>query len=224
MIATQTLSIELRIHKRSSRQHVVRQRIHFPPPVSVVLNHPGGHRSCPPPSTILSPSLAMPAIIRSTHETWAASVQRRTYPDPRLTAHTSSPRDVRDDFPQALDVHYHIQLPSLSMHSNHNPSRAEHIYPNPSIPSSSVHVRQPHDFNVRMPQTIPPTSQGSHHHPSWQHAPYVRIPPLLPPPPVPHKVWILDCKSCGNFLTNRGMKVSAFSLYLCFALALTGGV
>ncbi|KAI0768736.1 hypothetical protein BD413DRAFT_605207 [Trametes elegans] len=27
-----------------------------------------------------------------------------------------------------------------------------------------------------------------------------------PPPPIPHKVWILDCKSCGMFLTNRGMK------------------
>ncbi|KAJ7780551.1 hypothetical protein DFH07DRAFT_901073 [Mycena maculata] len=26
------------------------------------------------------------------------------------------------------------------------------------------------------------------------------------PPPVAHKVWILDCKSCGTFLTNRGMK------------------
>ncbi|EPT04453.1 hypothetical protein FOMPIDRAFT_1034660 [Fomitopsis schrenkii] len=26
-----------------------------------------------------------------------------------------------------------------------------------------------------------------------------------PPTPV-HKVWILDCKSCGTFLTNRGMK------------------
>ena len=22
-----------------------------------------------------------------------------------------------------------------------------------------------------------------------------------------HKVWIVDCKSCGTFLTNRGMKV-----------------
>ncbi|KAF5317215.1 hypothetical protein D9611_003987 [Ephemerocybe angulata] len=28
----------------------------------------------------------------------------------------------------------------------------------------------------------------------------------LPPPPVAHKVWILDCKSCGLFLTNRAMK------------------
>ncbi|KAJ7703087.1 hypothetical protein B0H17DRAFT_1041565 [Mycena rosella] len=26
------------------------------------------------------------------------------------------------------------------------------------------------------------------------------------PPPVAHRVWILDCKSCGTFLTNRGMK------------------
>ncbi|KAJ7647224.1 FAM72 protein-domain-containing protein [Roridomyces roridus] len=26
------------------------------------------------------------------------------------------------------------------------------------------------------------------------------------PPPVTHKVFILDCKSCGTFLTNRGMK------------------
>ncbi|PBK74469.1 hypothetical protein ARMSODRAFT_952112 [Armillaria solidipes] len=32
-------------------------------------------------------------------------------------------------------------------------------------------------------------------------------PSVLPPaPPIPHKVWILDCKSCGTFLTNRGMK------------------
>jgi hypothetical protein len=33
--------------------------------------------------------------------------------------------------------------------------------------------------------------------------------PYTPPPPpqIAHKVWILDCKSCGTFLTNRGMKV-----------------
>ncbi|EMD37687.1 hypothetical protein CERSUDRAFT_114321 [Gelatoporia subvermispora B] len=30
--------------------------------------------------------------------------------------------------------------------------------------------------------------------------------PPQPPPPVAHKVWILDCKSCGTFLTNRGMR------------------
>ncbi|KAJ6594010.1 hypothetical protein B0H19DRAFT_1205395 [Mycena capillaripes] len=34
------------------------------------------------------------------------------------------------------------------------------------------------------------------------HGPYA--PPA--PPPIAHKVWILDCKSCNTFLTNRGMK------------------
>ncbi|PPQ97383.1 hypothetical protein CVT26_006617 [Gymnopilus dilepis] len=28
----------------------------------------------------------------------------------------------------------------------------------------------------------------------------------LPPPSIAHKVWILDCKTCGSFLTNRAMK------------------
>ena len=31
------------------------------------------------------------------------------------------------------------------------------------------------------------------------------LPP--PPPPVAHKVWLIDCRTCGTFLTNRGMKV-----------------
>ncbi|KAL1695428.1 hypothetical protein GGG16DRAFT_121651 [Schizophyllum commune] len=30
------------------------------------------------------------------------------------------------------------------------------------------------------------------------------LPP--PPPPVAHKVWLIDCRTCGTFLTNRGMK------------------
>ncbi|KAF9066161.1 FAM72 protein-domain-containing protein [Rhodocollybia butyracea] len=31
-------------------------------------------------------------------------------------------------------------------------------------------------------------------------------PPLPIPQPVAHRVWIIDCRSCGSFLTNRGMK------------------
>ncbi|PFH50919.1 hypothetical protein AMATHDRAFT_75307 [Amanita thiersii Skay4041] len=30
--------------------------------------------------------------------------------------------------------------------------------------------------------------------------------PVPPAPPIAHQVWFLDCKSCGMFLTNRGMK------------------
>lgn len=32
-------------------------------------------------------------------------------------------------------------------------------------------------------------------------------PSVPPPPPPPHMVWILDCRNCGTFLSNRGMKV-----------------
>lgn len=45
----------------------------------------------------------------------------------------------------------------------------------------------------------------------WQNHPFHLVPQNPypappPPPPIPHKVWILDCKSCDTFLTNRGMK------------------
>ncbi|KAJ3791016.1 hypothetical protein GGU10DRAFT_257290 [Lentinula aff. detonsa] len=43
--------------------------------------------------------------------------------------------------------------------------------------------------------------------------PYQSLNPAPAPPPPPavqqavaHKVWIIDCRSCGSFLTNRGMK------------------
>ncbi|KAI6046065.1 hypothetical protein EDC04DRAFT_2558740 [Pisolithus marmoratus] len=39
-------------------------------------------------------------------------------------------------------------------------------------------------------------------HPPLLHYP----PPSAPTQPLPHKVWILDCRACGTFLTNRGMK------------------
>ena len=32
-------------------------------------------------------------------------------------------------------------------------------------------------------------------------------PPVVPEPAL-HKVWIIDCKNCGTFLTNRAMKAS----------------
>ncbi|KIK40447.1 hypothetical protein CY34DRAFT_807185 [Suillus luteus UH-Slu-Lm8-n1] len=68
--------------------------------------------------------------------------------------------------------------------------------------------------------TLPPPSMFSYfavppqgHAASWQthlsmsmvqHNSYP--PPTFPPAQLAHKVWILDCKSCGTFLTNRGMK------------------
>ncbi|KAG7098648.1 hypothetical protein E1B28_000564 [Marasmius oreades] len=54
-----------------------------------------------------------------------------------------------------------------------------------------------------------PSRYASPWHPPSQvhlfpHNPYPQ--PLPPPQPIAHKVWIIDCKSCGTFLTNRGMK------------------
>ncbi|KAF4563399.1 FAM72 family protein [Pleurotus pulmonarius] len=61
-----------------------------------------------------------------------------------------------------------------------------------------------HSFSPPPSTMFPP----HHHHLPHQihlfpHNPYA---PSPPPPPIAHKVWILDCKSCGSFLTNRGMK------------------
>jgi len=42
---------------------------------------------------------------------------------------------------------------------------------------------------------------NSHHHPHQNHQQHIQ-----------HKLWILDCRSCGSFLTNRGMKVPPNSL------------
>ncbi|EKM54112.1 uncharacterized protein PHACADRAFT_209933 [Phanerochaete carnosa HHB-10118-sp] len=40
----------------------------------------------------------------------------------------------------------------------------------------------------------------------WLPHPPQRVAPMMLPPPLLHKVWILDCQTCGTFLTNRGMK------------------
>jgi hypothetical protein len=72
----------------------------------------------------------------------------------------------------------------------------------------------------------PASHVSSWSRPIWYHAgpppsgTYDAIPPTPPPPPPPYgpvlqKVWILDCRSCGKFLTNRGMKASALSHARC---------
>jgi hypothetical protein len=65
---------------------------------------------------------------------------------------------------------------------------------------------------VNNPALMHPT-RVSEHPTSWSAYPEEVIPlpaplPPPPPPPPPQKVWILDCRSCNLFLTNRGMKAS----------------
>jgi hypothetical protein len=98
--------------------------------------------------------------------------------------------------------------------------------PSPSPPSPAIHPSQPttlsgsvHGDRLRHARydAAPPYSwrtPNSHlSHPllmRTQSNPYPPPPAQQqqPPPPVPHKVWILDCRTCGTFLTNRGMKAS----------------
>ncbi|CDO75526.1 hypothetical protein BN946_scf184871.g7 [Trametes cinnabarina] len=105
-------------------------------------------------------------------------------------------------------------------HSRWSPAR---VYPDPSsIPPHwyvyPAHQQQPRDPRPPLPPgSLPQTSPTQQ--PPWSraylpggYARLMQVQPFLsmPPPPIPHKVWILDCKACGTFLTNRGMKVSLF--------------
>lgn len=69
---------------------------------------------------------------------------------------------------------------------------------------------------------LPHPMGAANNHPRSHHYQHHHRHPFLPPRPHPqphsysqsqvqpnptHIVWILDCKSCGTFFTNRGMKV-----------------
>jgi len=87
---------------------------------------------------------------------------------------------------------------------HHDPSFLHVLYDNsshsftPPITSSAM-------FNY-LTHSQPSMSNSWHNH-QHHHFPSNPYPAAPPPPPIAHKVWILDCRSCGTFLTNRGMKV-----------------
>ncbi|KAI9068351.1 hypothetical protein FKP32DRAFT_1663791 [Trametes sanguinea] len=98
-------------------------------------------------------------------------------------------------------------------HSGWSPAR---VYPDPSSipPHWQVYpVQQLRDTRPPLPpgaavqtsSTQPPWTRA---YPPGGYARVMQVQPFvaMPPPPIPHKVWILDCKTCGTFLTNRGMK------------------
>ena len=113
------------------------------------------------------------------------------------------------------DIHAHFEASrrySTLVHINHNPltNRDHALSLPPSLQRTSYahwHASHPHS-----------STYAATHHPAslmtgWlPHAPTMERMP--PPPPILHKVWILDCQSCGTFLTNRGMKVSLARCYV----------
>jgi len=115
-----------------------------------------------------------------------------------------------------LNIHRARDHPGPSFHSYaSNPGMfGDYFAVNPasSPPPLPWHVR---------PMSMP--MGAANHHPRFihghlnrhHHHPFHPPPIPLPPPGQTQvqqmanmlKVWILDCKSCGTFLTNRGMKV-----------------
>lgn len=103
----------------------------------------------------------------------------------------------------------HIPIPRQS--SPHDSPAFYHIL-SPSSPyiDTAGHRSPTHPLFPYTDGSIPPPPTFS----------YVPSPPIFapwpsllqqnpyPPPsaPMPHKVWILDCRACDTFLTNRGMK------------------
>ncbi|KAI0829904.1 hypothetical protein BC628DRAFT_1408677 [Trametes gibbosa] len=80
-----------------------------------------------------------------------------------------------------------------------------------TLPTPPESALSPPRFPLR-PHPHPHRRRDSYAFDDRPHQPYAPTMPTQlsfvtpPPPPIPHKVWILDCKSCGMFLTNRGMK------------------
>ncbi|KAI8975872.1 hypothetical protein BD414DRAFT_497182 [Trametes punicea] len=97
-------------------------------------------------------------------------------------------------------------------HSGWSPT-SHRVYPDPS--SIPPHWQIYPAYQLRdSRQPIPPGTvlQGIAQ-PPWSrpyaaNARFMQLQPFVAPPapPIPHKVWILKCKTCGTFLTNRGMK------------------
>lgn len=93
---------------------------------------------------------------------------------------------------------------STLVHTNHNPLvNRDHgrSHPPPMQRTSYAHWHAAQSASFPYP---------SNQHSAALMTGWLPHPPRMTrlPPPILHKVWILDCQSCGTFLTNRGMKVS----------------
>ena len=131
-------------------------------------------------------------------------------------------------------VHTHTPVHDPFVHTNvpYDPVPTSNPYSHPvTHPPMPERIFPPSSLSLSFPAQFPSPAAVHYHHPlsrnstspqgTWAYPAHtqwvgssniaqvnvsVNIPP--PPPQVAHKVWLLDCKSCLTFLTNRGMKVS----------------
>ncbi|KAI0644571.1 hypothetical protein C8Q79DRAFT_781034 [Trametes meyenii] len=152
---------------------------------------------------------------------------------PHISSSSTFRRDSHDDRLPQDDPRYALAMPAQlvrldpaaapppppDQHVSPSgwPPASHRVYPDPaSIPPHwQIHPASLAQFRDGRPQVAPGTPLPNSVHLPWTRpyplSGYPRIVPVQPfaappPPPIPHKVWILDCKSCGMFLTNRGMK------------------
>ncbi|KAF9024864.1 hypothetical protein BDZ89DRAFT_1068799, partial [Hymenopellis radicata] len=73
---------------------------------------------------------------------------------------------------------------------------------------SAAHVLRPYHHRPSHDILLTRSLHDSPAMHSWQniHHTFTGNPYPVVQPPAAHKVWILDCRSCGTFITNRGMK------------------
>lgn len=112
---------------------------------------------------------------------------------------------------QRRQMSLHDSNGSLSIYTSYDAHR--HHYPLPPSHSFQHHAAAGPSSGTMFNYF---TTQSQQIHPDWVVPISQHLPP--PPPQMAHKVWILDCKTCGMFLTNRGMKVS-LSLYFCLGFS-----
>ena len=179
----------------------------------------GRRRTCcstrPASRLCLSPhSLRLPGGLRDPELVVQRSMPARTLPHDsellsplRYASHPSFDGELRPLSSHAFygtarahayDVHVHHGTPPVT-----HIQVGGHVYPAPP-PMQRTELTDwvPYPY-------VPQWSSQPSLAPGWlPHAPRIALGPMAAPPPLLHKVWIVDCNTCGMFLTNRGMKVS----------------
>ncbi|KAI0063567.1 hypothetical protein BV25DRAFT_1802024 [Artomyces pyxidatus] len=93
------------------------------------------------------------------------------------------------------------RLAAAERRNHYPPAAAAHYHPPPA--AHVVHTSSHRGWAYSVHAQWPPSGEG--HTPVPVNA-AVSPTPHAQPPQVAHKVWLIDCRSCHKFLTNRGMK------------------